>query len=362
MGVINENGIEHPQICYVPEVDPIQTCDTCIVEVDGKLTRSCSTVVTEGMNIERNSTRAKEAQTEAMDRLLENHLLYCTVCDNNNGNCKLHNTAELMEIEHQKYPYEPKVDVSEVDMTHPFYRYDPNQCIACGQCVEVCQNLQVNETLSIDWEAERPRVIWDEGVNINDSSCVSCGQCVTICPCNALMEKTMLGEAGFMTGLKPDILEPMVDLIKEVEPGYSGIFAVSEVEAAMRDTRTKKTKTVCTFCGVGCSFEVWTKGRKILKVQPSSDAPVNAISTCVKGKFGWDFVNSKERITKPLIRKNGTFVESTWEEALNVVANKLGAIKEEYGKGSIGFISSSKITNEDNYVIQKISSTSIWNE
>ena len=85
IGVINENGIEHPQICYVPEVDPIQTCDTCIVEVDGKLMRSCSTVMTEGMNIERNSTRAKEAQTEAMDRLLENHLLYCTVCDNNNG-------------------------------------------------------------------------------------------------------------------------------------------------------------------------------------------------------------------------------------------------------------------------------------
>ena len=210
-----------------------------------------------------------------------------------------------MEIEHQKYPYTPKVDTSEVDMSHPFYRYDPNQCIACGQCVEVCQNLQVNETLSIDWEADRPRVIWDEGTDINDSSCVSCGQCVTICPCNALMEKSMLGEAGFMTGIKEDILEPMVDLIKEVEPGYSGIFAVSEIEAAMRDTRTKKTKTVCTFCGVGCSFEVWTKGRKILKVQPTSEAPVNAISTCVKGKFGWDFVNSEKRITKPLIRKNG---------------------------------------------------------
>ena len=87
-----------------------------------------------------------------MDRILENHLLYCTVCDNNNGNCKIHNTVELMEIEHQKYPYEPKVDTHEVDISHPFYRYDPNQCIACGQCVEVCQNLQVNETLSIDWE------------------------------------------------------------------------------------------------------------------------------------------------------------------------------------------------------------------
>ncbi|OMP65760.1 formate dehydrogenase subunit alpha [Domibacillus epiphyticus] len=352
--IINQNEIAHPQICYVPEVDPIQTCDTCIVEVNGELVRACSTKVTDGMNVLLNSPRAKEAQTEAMDRLLENHLLYCTVCDNNNGNCTLHNTAELMGIEHQKYPYEPKCDVNAVDMSHPFYRYDPNQCIACGQCVEVCQNLQVNETLSIDWEAERPRVIWDDGVAINDSSCVSCGQCVTVCPCNALMEKSMLGEAGFMTGLKQDMLDPMIDLIKEVEPGYSGIFAVSEVEAAMRDTRTEKTKTVCTFCGVGCSFEVWTKDRKILKVQPVSDAPVNAISTCVKGKFGWDFVNSEKRITKPLIRKNGEFVESSWEEALDLVASKLGSIKQQHGKGSVGFISSSKITNEENYVIQKL--------
>lgn len=120
LGIINENEIEHPQICYVPEVDPIQTCDTCIVEVNGKLVRSCSTVVTDGMNIELSSISAKAAQHEVMDRLLENHLLYCTVCDSNNGNCKLHNTAELMEIEHQKYPYEPKVDANEVDMSHPF--------------------------------------------------------------------------------------------------------------------------------------------------------------------------------------------------------------------------------------------------
>ncbi|MBN6888486.1 formate dehydrogenase major subunit [Cytobacillus horneckiae] len=352
--IINENEIAHPQICYVPEVDPIQTCDTCIVEVDGKLVRSCSTVAENGMSISLDSGRAKEAQTEAMDRILENHLLYCTVCDNNNGNCKLHNTAEMMEIEHQKYPYTPKEDKSAVDMSHPFYRYDPNQCIACGQCVEVCQNLQVNETLTIDWERERPRVIWDKDTSINDSSCVSCGQCVTICPCNALMEKSMIGEAGFMTNMGDELLTPMIDLVKEVEPSYSGIFAVSEVEAAMRDTRTEKTKTVCTFCGVGCSFEVWTKDRKILKVQPSHDAPVNAISTCVKGKFGWDFVNSEERITKPLIRKDGRFVESSWDEALDLVASKLDSIKQAHGKDSIGFISSSKITNEDNYVIQKM--------
>ncbi|MCY7885352.1 formate dehydrogenase subunit alpha [Bacillus spizizenii] len=355
LDILTENGIEYPQICHVPEVDPIQTCDTCIVEANGKLVRSCSTVAENGMSIDLSGSRVKEAQTEAMDRLLENHLLYCTVCDNNNGNCTLHNTAEMMGIEHQKYPYTPKEDPScAVDMSHPFYRYDPNQCIACGQCVEVCQNLQVNETLSIDWERERPRVIWDEGVPINESSCVSCGQCVTVCPCNALMEKSMLGQAGFMTGIKEDVMEPMIDLVKNVEPDYGSIFAISEVEAAMRETRTKKTKTVCTFCGVGCSFEVWTKGRDILKIQPVSDAPVNAISTCVKGKFGWDFVNSEERITKPLIRKNGAFVESSWEEALDLVASRLGSIKEQYGKGSVGFISSSKITNEENYVIQKL--------
>ncbi|KEO76769.1 formate dehydrogenase subunit alpha [Paenibacillus polymyxa] len=352
--VINENNIAHPQLCYVPEVDPIRTCDTCIVEVDGKLMRSCSTLASDGMNIHLHSDRAKAAQTEAMDRLLENHLLYCTVCDNNNGNCTLHNTAELMEIEHQKYPYQPKVDPTEVDMSHPFYRYDPNQCIACGQCVEVCQNLQVNETLSLDWEAERPRVIWDDRVAINDSSCVSCGQCVTVCPCNALMEKSMLGEAGFMSGMSKDLLNPMVDLIKEVEPGYSGIFAISEAEAAMRETRTQKTKTVCTFCGVGCSFEVWTKGRKILKVQPTSEGPVNGISTCVKGKFGWDFVNSDQRLTSPLIRQGDEFVEATWEEALSLMASKMGAIQETYGGEALGFISSSKFTNEENYLMQKL--------
>ncbi len=352
--IINQYKIEHPQICHVPEVDPIETCDTCIVEADGELVRSCSAKALDGMHIKLSSKGAVAARTEAMDRILENHLLYCTVCDNNNGNCKLHNTAQLMEIEHQKYPYTPKADDSAVDLSHPFYRYDPNQCIACGQCVEVCQNLQVNETLSIDWEAERPRVLWDKGSPINDSSCVSCGQCVTICPCNALMEKSMLGEAGFMSGMGDEILTPMIDLIKAVEPGYSGVFAMSEAEASMRDKRTRKTKTVCTFCGVGCSFEVWTKDRKILKVQPVSEAPVNAISTCVKGKFGWDFVNSEERITKPLIRKGGMFVESSWDEALDLVASRLGQIQQDNGHGSVGFISSSKITNEENYVIQKL--------
>ncbi|GER66422.1 hypothetical protein BpJC7_07350 [Weizmannia acidilactici] len=195
--VINRNKIPHPQICYYPEVDPIQTCDTCIVEANGALVRAYATLVEDGMNIRRDVDRAEAARHEAMDRILANHLLYCTVCDNNNGNCIVHNTCEMMGIEHQKYPFTPKVGESGIDYSHPFYRYDPNQCIACGRCVEACQNLQVNETLSIDWEAERPRVIWDHGVPINESSCVSCGHCVTVCPCNALMEKSCLGKPDF---------------------------------------------------------------------------------------------------------------------------------------------------------------------
>ncbi|CRK80416.1 formate dehydrogenase subunit alpha [Neobacillus massiliamazoniensis] len=347
-----KKGIEHPHICYSEVLGPIQTCDTCMCEIDGKIMRACSTEVENGMNILTSSERAKNAQTEAMDRILENHLLYCTVCDNNNGNCRVHNTAELLEIEHQTRPFREKG--YEVDMSHPFYRYDPNQCILCGRCVEVCQDLQVNETLSIEWEREIPRVVWDNGKSINESSCVSCGQCATVCPCNALMEKSMLGEAGLMTAIPKDLLNPMVDLIKEVEPDYKTIFALSEVEAAARDKRTKKTKTVCTFCGVGCSFEVWTKGRKILKVEPTENSPVNSVSTCVKGKFGWDFVNSDQRLTTPLIRKGDAFVPATWDEALTLIAEKMSAIKEMYGGDALGFVSSSKTTNEESYLMQKL--------
>ncbi|MCL6594208.1 MAG: molybdopterin-dependent oxidoreductase, partial [Alicyclobacillus sp.] len=241
-----------------------------------------------------------------------------------------------------------------VDDSNPFYRYDPDQCNLCGRCVEACQNLQVSEVLSIDWEREHPRVIWDHDVPINESSCVSCGHCVTVCPCNALMEKSMLGEAGFLTGIERGTLTKMIDLTKRVERGYQGIFALSEVEAAMREARIQKTKTVCTYCGVGCSFDIWTKGRKILKVEPQMEAPANQISTCVKGKFGWDWVNSPDRLTQPLIRRGDAFYPVSWDEALDYTARRLQEIRTMYGDDSIGLIASSKCTNEENYLMQKL--------
>jgi formate dehydrogenase major subunit len=328
--VINRIGKELPQVCYHPQLGPIQSCDTCLVEISGQLARACGTTVSEGMQIVTASAKAESARREAFDRILGNHLLYCTVCDNNNGNCTVHNTTKLLKVEHQQIPYRPKP--YEVDNTNPFYRYDPDQCILCGRCVQACQTLQVNETLSIRWEDPHPRVLWDGGKRIGESSCVSCGHCVTVCPCNALMEKSMLGEAGYMTAIPHNALSGMIDVVKGIEPelGYGSILKVSEVESAMRKDRVRRTKTVCTYCGVGCSFEIWTKDRHLLKVEPS-EGPTNGVSTCVKGKFGWDFVNSRDRLTKPLIRQGETFREATWDEALDLVATRFLEIKQAPG-------------------------------
>ena len=354
LDVMNRAGSLVPQVCYHPQMGPIQTCDTCMVEADGKLVRACGTAAADGMKVETRSPRADKAQREAFDRILGNHLLYCTVCDNNNGNCTVHNTTKMLAVEHQEIPYKPKPYA--VDMSNPFYRYDPDQCILCGRCVEACQNVQVNETLSIRWEDEHPRVLWDGGTPIGESSCVSCGHCVTVCPCNALMEKTMLGEAGYMTALPKKALDGMIEVVKGIEPdlGYGSILQLSEVEAAMRESRTKITKTVCTYCGVGCSFDVWTRDRHILKIEPAHGA-ANGISTCVKGKFGWGHINSEDRLTKPLIRENGKFREATWDEALSLVARKFTEIKAQNGPDALAFVSSSKCTNEESYLMQKLS-------
>jgi formate dehydrogenase major subunit len=351
--VLNRAGAHVPQVCYHPRLGPIQTCDTCMVAVDGKLVRACGTPAREGVLVSTTSAMAGKAQREAFDRILGNHLLYCTVCDNNNGNCTVHNTTKLLAVEHQEIPYKPKPYAA--DFSNPFYRYDPDQCILCGRCVEACQNVQVNETLSIRWEDEHPRVLWDGGAPIGESSCVSCGHCVTVCPCNALMEQSMLGDAGYFTSLPKQALTGMIDVVKGVEGelGYGAILQLSEVEAAMRESRIKKTKTVCTYCGVGCSFDIWTRDRHILKVEPA-EGPANGISTCIKGKFGWEFVNSPDRLTQPLIRENGKFREATWDEALSLVARRFAEIRRESGPDALAFVSSSKCTNEESFLMQKL--------
>jgi formate dehydrogenase major subunit len=342
-----------PQVCYLPQMGPIQSCDTCMVKVNGELVRACATKIVAGMKVETAGEAVDIAQREAFDRILQNHMLYCTVCDNNNGNCTIHNTTKELDVKHQARPYTPKP--YHKDMSNPFYRYDPDQCILCGRCVEACQNVQVNETLTIDWESAHPRVLWDGGQKIDGSSCVSCGHCVTVCPCNALMEKSMLGEAGYLTDTPEDALNNMIDVVKGIEPpiGYGPILALSEMEAEMRTKRTKRAKTVCTYCAVGCTFEVWTRDRHILKIEPTH-GPANGISTCVKGKFAWGHINSDDRLVKPLLRDGENYREIEWEEALDIIEKTFKKIKAEHGPDALAFIASSKCTNEESFVMQKL--------
>ncbi|MEN0582544.1 MULTISPECIES: formate dehydrogenase subunit alpha [unclassified Kosakonia] len=347
-------NITLPHVCYHPALDPLQTCDVCWVEQAGKLVRGCTLRSHDGLVINSLDSQARAAREEGMDRLLAKHELYCTVCEHNTGDCTLHNTMVDMHIPIQRYPYTRKPYVK--DHSNPFYTYDPDQCILCGRCVDACQNVEVNETLSIDYTMEHPRVLWDGGNQIAGSSCVSCGHCVTVCPCNALLEKSMQPDAGPFTSMRQSLKRPLIDVIKVLEnsTGAEIISGISVMDTALRQQEIKRTKTVCTYCGVGCSFEMWTRDRQLLKVQPVVDAPVNGISTCVKGKFAWDFINSPQRLTTPLIRENDRFRPASWEEALTLVASRLLQTRDQYGPDSIGFIGSSKGSNEEAYLTQKI--------
>lgn len=346
--VLKRNGIYIPHICYNEGLSPIESCDTCLVEVNGHLVRACSTKVEDGMKISVN--KAKETRKIAIDRLTRYHKLYCSVCENNNGDCQLHEAVIRLGINSQKYVEKPYP----IDDSGEFYIYDPSQCILCGRCVEACQDFAVNEVIWINWDLNPPRVVWDNGNPIGNSSCVNCGTCVTVCPVNALMEKSMLGNAGFFTWIRKDLKKKIIDSIGKVEDNFSLLMTFSELEAKARETQIKKTKTVCIYCGVGCSFEVWTKGRKILKIEPKPESPANGILTCVKGKFGWDFVNSENRITKPLIREGDKFREVSWDVAISYIAKRLKEIRDKYGPDSIGFIASDKMSNEEAYLLQKL--------
>lgn len=348
------NDIELPHICYHPQLGAPQTCDVCWLEVNGELQRGCSVRSRDGLNVRVVNRTSEAARREGIDRIAARHELYCSVCENNNGNCGVKTAVKQIGVEYQRYPFQKTP--YEKDESHPFYVYDPDQCILCGRCVEACQNVQVTETLSIDWEREHPRVLWDGGEVANESSCVSCGHCVTVCPCNALMEKAMLGEAGPLTAWPDKVKRPAIDLIKTVEEstGFGWIMGLSEMDAAWRAPDVKRTKTVCTYCGVGCSFEVWTKDRKVLRIQPQEDGPANGISTCVKGKFGWGFVDSEARLTTPLIREGDHFREASWDEAYALIARRFTEIRDAHGPDALMFVASSKYSNEEAYLMQKL--------
>ncbi len=316
-----ENGFDIPHLCYHPALKSIGACRMCVVEVEGSknLVTSCTAEIKDGMKIKTNSDLIEEARKVNLSLILKDHPDDCMTCDQN-GNCTLQDLA---------YEYFPqgkpifgflKEKRYKIDNSNEFIVRDLDKCIKCQLCVRVCDEI---EGMSIYSMIERghdtiPSTFMD--LPLAKTDCVSCGQCATVCPTGAIVEKTSIGKA--------------------------------------RWNSVETVKTTCLYCGVGCQINVHfdPKRNEIVRIQGSTEnKEVNdGVATCVKGKFGYEFVNHPDRLTEPLVKKNGAFEKTSWNEAIDLTAKRLLEIRDKYGPDSIAFLASARCTNEENYLLQKL--------
>ncbi len=315
--VARENGIYIPALCYHPKTGPAAKCRACVVEVAGLkgLQTSCTFEIKEGLEVTTNSERVLEAQKLVVDLLLSSGRHDCVSCEKN-GDCELQDAAYYLGIEHPAFDL-PEEDRG-IDDSSEFIHIDHSKCISCGRCIAGCNNTVTNEVLAFGFRAHQTKVICDDDLPMGLSSCVQCGECVQLCPVGAIIDKPSIGKG--------------------------------------RSWDLRKVNTVCSYCGVGCqiTFNVNKKTNEIVRITGVEGAPTNDGMLCVKGRYGYDFITSEERLTTPLIRNNeGQLIEATWEDALACIAEKFNGIKKEYGPDAIGGLSSAKVTNEENYAFQK---------
>jgi predicted molibdopterin-dependent oxidoreductase YjgC len=229
------------------------------------------------------------------------------------GDCRLQDLAYRYQVTGEGLP--GTVIPYPIEDVNPFIVRDFSRCILCGRCVQACNEVQVNKAISFGFRGSETKIIAAGDKPLKDSDCVFCGECVQACPVGALVEK----------GVRYDV----------------------------RPWETERVRTTCTYCGVGCQLYLHVRDNRVVKVTGVEDVAPNYGSLCVKGRFGYHFVGSPDRLTQPLIKKDGEFKEVGWDEALDFVAAKLGAIQETHGSQSIGLLTSARITNEENYIAQK---------
>lgn len=306
-------GIDIPTLCYDDRLEPYGSCRMCLVEIEGKakLETSCSLIVRDGLNIKTHSDRVIKARKEILDLLFSNHPADCLTCEKS-GACKLQDYCYEYGIETGSYIGEKK-DYP-VDYSNEFYTFDPDKCILCGKCVRVCSELQGTNAIGRKDRGFDSKITTPFDMGLAQSECVSCGNCVAVCPTGALMPKR---------------------------------------KEKVREWEIKRTKTTCSYCGVGCQINILTKGEKVIGVEPAKGLANNEL-LCVKGRFAYPFVNHPYRLKTPLIKRNGKFEEATWEEAYRTIKNKFGSIKDEYGGEVFAGLSSARCTNEENYLFQKL--------
>ncbi|MGO4713330.1 formate dehydrogenase subunit alpha [Bradyrhizobium sp. 2TAF24] len=324
-----ESGTQIPKLCATDMVDAFGSCRLCLVEIEGRAgtPASCTTPATEGLVVKTQTDRLKQLRKGVMELYISDHPLDCLTCAAN-GDCELQDMAGAVGLRDVRYGYDGENHVSATchgednanwlpkDESNPYFTYDPSKCIVCSRCVRACEEVQGTFALTIAGRGFDSRVSPGMSESFLGSECVSCGACVQACPTATLTEKSVI-EIG--------------------QPEHSEV-------------------TTCAYCGVGCTFKAEMRGEEVVRMVPYKDGKANRGHSCVKGRFAWGYATHRERILKPMIRKNisDPWQEVSWEEAFSYAASEFARIQKTYGRDSVGGITSSRCTNEETYLVQKL--------
>jgi formate dehydrogenase major subunit len=311
-------GINVPKLCATDTLEPFGSCRLCLVEIEGRrgYPASCTTPVEAGMKIRTETPQLARIRRGVMELYISDHPLDCLTCPTN-GNCELQTMAGTVGLRDVRYGYAGSNHLKDAkDESNPYFTYDPSKCIVCNRCVRACEETQGTFALTIDGRGFASRVSASQNDEFMASECVSCGACVQACPTATLTEKSV---------------------IQQGQPDHSVV-------------------TTCAYCGVGCAFKAEMKGNEVVRMIPYKEGKANEGHACVKGRFAWNYANHKDRILSPMIRKSisDPWQEVSWDEAIGYAADEFRRIQVKYGKHAIGGIVSSRCTNEEDYLVQKL--------